>query len=74
MGVSIQQWRAVIGCFSQPLKVRTRLKTLSLKYVSLSVRILLFFLLVVEGVEANPGPLKVYLAVVVGAGVIVQGH
>lgn len=58
MGVSIQQWRAVIGCFSQPLKVRTRLKTLSLKYVSLSVRILLFFLLVVEGVEANPGPPK----------------
>ena len=46
----------VIGRFCQPLKSKTRLKTLKLKYVTLSIRILLFLLLVVEGVESHPGP------------------
>ena len=39
-----------------PLKRKIRLKTLRLKYVSLSIRIVLFFLLVAEGIESNPGP------------------
>ncbi|MEW8546813.1 MAG: hypothetical protein AB2693_25140 [Candidatus Thiodiazotropha sp.] len=56
MGITLEQWRAVIGCFSQPVKSVSRLKTLKMKYVSLSVRVLLFYLLVVEGIESNPGP------------------
>ena len=39
-----------------PRKCKIQLKTLKLKYVSLSIRILLFYLLLAEGVEANPGP------------------
>ena len=39
-----------------PVKCRTNLKSLRLKYVSLSIRLVLFFLLVAEGIEANPGP------------------
>ena len=45
-----------IGRFCLPMKSKTRLKTLKLKYVTLSIRILLFLLLVVEGVESHPGP------------------
>ena len=59
MGISTEQWRSTIGCFSQPLKSITRLKNIKLRYsacVSFGVRTLLFLLLVVEGVEANPGP------------------
>ena len=39
-----------------PLKRKIRLKTLRLKYMSLSIRIVLFFLLAAEGIESNPGP------------------
>ena len=56
MGISLELWRMRVGSFVMPLKCKTRLKTLRLKYVSLSIRILLFFLLLVEGIEANPCP------------------
>ena len=59
MGNSVEQWRASIGGFCQPVKSKSRLKTLQVKcrtFVSLAIRITLFLLLVVEGVEANPGP------------------
>lgn len=56
MGINIEQWRCRIGTFSQPIRCKVATPTLKLKYVSLSIRILLFFMLVVEGVEANPGP------------------
>lgn len=56
MGVSVEQWRIRIGSFMMPRKCKIQVKTLKLKYVSLSIRILLFYLLLAEGVEANPGP------------------
>ena len=56
MGVTVEQWRAKIGSFSQPFKTKSRLETLKWKSVSLALRLVLFFLLVAEGIEANPGP------------------
>lgn len=56
MGDSVEQWRMRIGSFMMPRKCKIQLQTLKLKYVSLSIRILLFYLLLAEGVEANPGP------------------
>ena len=59
MGISIEQWRAVVGCFSQPARTKTRLKLLNIRYgahLSLSIRLLMFALLTVAGVESNPGP------------------
>ena len=58
MGVSIEMWRCRIGCFSQPVKCKTTLQVLivSRSSVSLSIRIALFLLLAMHGVEQNPGP------------------
>ena len=56
MGVSIEQWRCRIGTFEQPVKCKVALPTLRLKYVSLSIRVMLFFMLLSQGIEANPGP------------------
>ena len=58
MCVAIEIWRCRIGCFSQPVKVKTALQvlTLSRASVSLSVRVVLFLLLAMHGVEQNPGP------------------
>ena len=54
----MEQWRAKIGSFLQPVKSKTRLDTLkcNVKSLTLAIRLLLFFLLVAEGIEANPGP------------------
>ena len=58
MGVSIEMWRYRIGCFSQPIKLKTALHVLIVSYsaVSLSIRITLFLLLAMHDVEQNPGP------------------
>ena len=56
MGVSVEQWRSRIGSFEQPIKCKVSLPTLKLKHVLLSVRIALFFMLLSQGIEANPGP------------------
>ena len=56
MGVSVEQWHIRIGSFMMPRKCKIQLKTLKLKSVSLSIQILLFYMLLAEGVEANPGP------------------
>ena len=56
MGIDVRQWRARIGCFSQPIKTANPMKTLRLRHVSLAIRALLFLLLVVQGLESNPGP------------------
>ena len=59
MGNSLEQWRAAVGCFSQPATCKSALKSLKLKYstyMSLSIRLLLFILLTVEGIESNQGP------------------
>ena len=56
MGVEIELWRARIGSFSQPIKCKTLWSVLRVKSVSLCIRILLFLLLAVNGVETNPGP------------------
>ena len=39
-----------------PKKCKIQLKTLKIKYVSLSIRIRLFYLLLAEGMKAYPGP------------------
>lgn len=56
MGISVEQWRVKIGTFCQPNKCKTKLKTLELRYVSLCIRVILFYLLVAEGIETNAGP------------------
>ena len=56
MGISLELWRAQIGCFVMPRKCRTRVETLKPVFVSLAIRIVLFYLLVAERVESNPGP------------------
>ena len=58
MGDTLQQWRARVGCFAQPVKSKTHLQTLCINKnsIGIAIRILLFFLLVVQGIESNPGP------------------
>ena len=56
MGIDICQWRCRIGCFSQPVRVKSHIQTLKITSVSIAIRIVLFLLLVVYGIEANPGP------------------
>ena len=58
MGVSIEMWRCRIGCFSMPVKLKSALQVLvvSRSTVSLSIRLTLFLLLAMHGVEQNPGP------------------
>ena len=56
MGRDISQWRARIGCFTQPLKITLHIQTIKVKNVSFVIRLLLFLLLVVQGIESNPGP------------------
>ena len=56
MGIDICQWRARIGCFSQLVKKCIHIQTLKIKHVSFALRLVLFLLLVVQGIESNPGP------------------
>jgi len=62
MGISIEQWRSKIGCFSQQNKSKTRLKTLVVHLnawlkSSLRVAVCLAAILIICGdVEQNPGP------------------
>lgn len=55
-GVSVELWCIRIRCFVMPRKCKTHLKTLKPVTMSLVIRLVLFYLLVVEGVESNPGP------------------
>lgn len=58
MGVTLQQWRSRIGCFIQPVKSKTHFQTLciSKNCISLGLRVMLFLMLVTQGIESNPGP------------------
>jgi len=57
MGVDIATYRARIGAYIQPKKHRLDpVNMLKINCVSLSIRILLFFLLCAQCVERNPGP------------------
>ena len=61
MGVSIEQWRCRIGCFTHPKsKISTTMGCRGIKpgptSLSLAIKIVLFLLLTVEGIELNPGP------------------
>ena len=56
MGIEISLWRARVGTFSQPIKCKTTFPVLRVNGVLLCVRVLLFLLLAVNGVETNPGP------------------
>ena len=56
MGVGIVAWRCRIGCFSQPVKTKCKMQTIKIHYITIFIRICLFLLLVVQGVESNPGP------------------
>ena len=57
MGVDIDTWRRRIGCFSQPCKEVTVLRTLKIKHIALCIRVCLFYLLIAQGIESNPGPI-----------------
>ena len=59
MSVDTALWRVRIGTFSQPRKVKSRLKTLRVAWKSVSLAMRLFLcmsLLVCGDIEANPGP------------------
>ena len=58
MGISVEQWRQRIGTFSQPVRCSSAFPHLIVRstYISLGIRILLFLMLVTQGVESNPGP------------------
>lgn len=58
MGDSIQQWQCRIGSFVQPLKIKHVFQTLCVRltFISLSLRLALFGLLLAQGIESNPGP------------------
>ncbi|KAH3700602.1 hypothetical protein DPMN_075580 [Dreissena polymorpha] len=58
MGVCIEIWRARIGCFTHPINCKTTLQVLIVSgfSVSLCIRVTLFLLLAVHGIESNPGP------------------
>ena len=45
-----------IGCFAMPNKCKTHTNTLKAVSISLAIRVVLFFLLIAEGIESNPGP------------------
>ena len=55
-GIELSLWRARVGTFSQPIKCKTTFPVLRVNGVLLCVRVLLFLLLAVNGVETNPGP------------------
>ena len=64
MGITVELWRCRIGCFSQN---HTRLSkstggkthlTMFQSSISLSLRIALCALLIVQGIECNPGPAR----------------
>ena len=62
MGISIEQWRSKIGCFSQPKKCKTRLPVLVVQLNTefkngLRLIVCLAAILILCGdVEQNPGP------------------
>ena len=58
MGIGVEQWRQRIGTFSQPVRCSSAFPHLIVRsqYISLGIRILLFLMLVTQGVESNPGP------------------
>ena len=64
MGISIEQWRCKIGCFSQPNKCRTRVNVIHVHLITglksgLRLVICLAAILILCGdVEQNPGPPK----------------
>ena len=49
MGVSTELWRLRIGCFTMPRKCKLKLRTLKPVPINLVIRLVLFYLLVVEG-------------------------
>ncbi|KAH3726101.1 hypothetical protein DPMN_051957 [Dreissena polymorpha] len=58
MGISNEHWRARIGAFTQPMKKKKSLQQNAndkSNYISLTIRILLLFILVAQCVERNPG-------------------
>ncbi|KAH3694656.1 hypothetical protein DPMN_082096 [Dreissena polymorpha] len=58
MGISVQQLRAKIGTFSQPVKCKQTFKTFKPMGLSLAIKAVLFYLLLAQCVESNPGPPK----------------
>ena len=62
MGIALELWRSRIGCFIQPTKHRSRTTEMNLSsaltFLSFSIRLALFALLIAQCVEPNPGPPK----------------
>jgi len=64
MGISIEQWRCKIGCFSQPNKCKTRVNVIRVQLTTglkSGLRLVIFLaaiLILCGDVEQNPGPPK----------------
>ena len=60
MGISITEWRARIGSFSQPQSASrctfSKTSVLNAKSITLCLRIALFLILIAQCIEPNPGP------------------
>ena len=59
MGISLELWRSRIGCFSQPARCKSSLNGTNLRstltFLSFSLRLALFALLITQCIEPNPG-------------------
>ena len=53
---SNELWRLRIGCFTMTSKCKIQLRTLKQVPMNLVIRLVLFYLLVAEGIESDPGP------------------
>ena len=62
MGIALELWRSRISCFIQPTKHRSRTTEMNLSstltFLSFSIILALFALLIAQCVEPNPGPPK----------------
>ena len=54
--VTTELWRLHIGCFTMPRKCKFQLRTLKQVPMNLVIRLVLFCLLVAEGIESNHWP------------------
>ena len=58
MGINIELWRVRIGTFNPGIKKRLKFHGICLSRGTFSVAVRLCILLIIGGVEQNPGPPK----------------
>ncbi|KAJ9586568.1 hypothetical protein L9F63_028390 [Diploptera punctata] len=62
MGISVEQWRASIGSWTRGVVVCTNINGVIAISAQFYLLLVLLVLLVISGVEMNPGPVQVSAA------------